>query len=77
MPRTEPPRYKEMHLGQLRAFSECVQQRSYSAAARAMGMSHSAVWQQVRALERLCGVTLLQRQGRQLRPTEDGRLFLE
>lgn len=66
-----------MHLGQLRAFSECVQNRSYSAAARALGVSHSAVWQQVRALERLCGVTLLQRQGRQLRPTEDGRLFLE
>lgn len=77
MARTQPPRYKELHLGQFRAFLMCVQSRSYSAAARAMGLSHSAVWQQVRALERLCGVALVQRQGRQLRPTEDGRLFLE
>jgi DNA-binding transcriptional LysR family regulator len=42
-----------------------------------MGMSHSAVWQQVRALERRFGVSLLQRHGRSWRPTEDGEALFD
>src|SRR5438132_201688 len=70
-------RYKEMRLGQLRAFCECGRRKSFSAAARALNLSPSAVWQQVRALERDCAATLLQRQGRLWELTEDGRVLLE
>lgn len=71
------PRFKELHLGQLRAFCECVRQKSFSAAARELHMSQPAVWQQVRALERYLGVGLLQRRGREWEPSEDGRVLLE
>ena len=70
-------RYKDLQLGQLRAFRACVRQRSFSAAARALHMSQPAVWQQVQALKRHFGVELLQRRGREIEPTDDGRLLLE
>jgi LysR family cys regulon transcriptional activator len=70
-------RYKDLQLAQLRAFCACVRHGSFSAAARALQMSQPAVWQQVRALERHFGVGLLQRVGRGLEPSEDGRLLLE
>ncbi|HEY7426414.1 MAG TPA: LysR family transcriptional regulator [Gemmataceae bacterium] len=70
-------RYKELHLGQLRAFCECIRQKSFTAAARALKMSQPAVWQQVRALERHFGVSLLRQSGREWGPTEDGRILLD
>ena len=70
-------RYKELRLGQLRAFCECVHYRSFTAAAKALGVSHASVWQQIRALEREYGVALLQRHGHEMTPTDDGRLLLE
>lgn len=77
MPEKLPLRYKELNLGQLRAFAACVRSESYSAAARALNMSQPAVWQQVRALERSVGAELLRKRGRSLATTEDGDLFLE
>lgn len=74
---TRVHRYKELHLGQLRAFCECVRYKSFSAAARALSISHASVWQQVRALEREYQVTLLHRRGREMWPTDDGLLLLE
>ncbi len=75
---TEPVRrYKEFNLTQLRVFCEFLRQKSFADAARELGMSHSAVWQQVRALERRFGVPLLQRLGRTWRPTEDGDALLD
>ncbi|MBL8793595.1 MAG: LysR family transcriptional regulator [Planctomycetia bacterium] len=70
-------RYKELRLEQLRAFCECVRRRSFSAAARALHRSQPAVWQQVRALERQLGADLLRRRGREVEPSEDGRVLLE
>jgi DNA-binding transcriptional LysR family regulator len=70
-------RYKELRLGQLRAFCACVQHKSYSAAARALETSQPSVWQQVRALERGFGTVLFQRRGRTLEPTPEGRIFFE
>jgi len=49
-------------------FAAVVQHGSMSAAARTLGMSPSAVSQQVRQLERDGGVTLLHRSTRQLGP---------
>src|SRR3954470_12856961 len=77
MPRGGPRRYKELGLGQLRAFRECVRQKSFSAAGRVLRLSQPAVWQQVRALERDLGAALLRRHGRDWEPTEDGRVLLE
>jgi DNA-binding transcriptional LysR family regulator len=70
-------RFKEFNLTQLRIFCEFLQQKSFSDTARAMGLSHSGVWQQVRALERRFGVSLLQRHGRSWRPTEDGQALFD
>lgn len=70
-------RYKEFNLTQLRVFCEFLHEKSFSDTARAMGLSHSAVWQQVRALERKFGVSLLQRHGRTWRPTEDGQALVD
>lgn len=70
-------RFKEVTLAQLRTFCECVRQGSYAAAARVVHLSQPAVWQQVRALERMAGVPLLQRRGRSLQLTEDGRILWE
>jgi DNA-binding transcriptional LysR family regulator len=70
-------RFKEFNLTQLRVFCEFLQQKSFADTARAMDLSHSGVWQQVRALERRLGVSLLQRQGRTWRPTEDGEALFD
>jgi DNA-binding transcriptional LysR family regulator len=69
--------FKSLRLRQLRAFCACARERSYSAAARALGVSQPAVWEQVRAIERDFGATMFVRRGRQLLLTEDGELFLE
>src|SRR5262249_33194932 len=70
-------RYKELRLGQLRAFCAVVQHRSFSAAARALHLSHPVVWQQVRALERDFGGSILERRGRTIEPTAEGRVLFE
>ncbi len=77
MPQQPFRRYKELHLGQLRTFCECIRQKSYSAAARTLHMSQPAVWQQVRALERDLGASLVLRRSQQLEPSEDGLVLLE
>jgi DNA-binding transcriptional LysR family regulator len=70
-------RFKELNLTQLRVFCEFLQQKSFADTAQAMGLSHSGVWQHVRALERRLGVSLLQRQGRTWCPTEDGQALVD
>lgn len=71
------PRFKQLNLTQLRVFCEFLRQRSFTEAARALGVSHSAVWQQIRALERRFGVILLVRRGRAWLPTTDGEALLD
>src|SRR5262245_7132431 len=70
-------RYKDWNLAQLRTFCECVRHKSYAAAARALRLSQPTVWLQVKGLERVWKVPLLERHGRELRLTEDGREFWE
>ena len=74
---TKSKPYKSLRLRQLRAFCACARHESYTAAARSLGVSQPVVWEQVRALERSFGVTLLLRRGRVLVLTEDGAAFLE
>ncbi|MEX5727945.1 LysR family glycine cleavage system transcriptional activator [Rhodovulum iodosum] len=56
----------------LRAFEATARLASFSAAARALNVTHAAVAQQVRALEETLGVTLVQRDGRGMTVTPDG-----
>jgi DNA-binding transcriptional LysR family regulator len=62
-------------LRRMAIFAAVVEQRSMSAAARALGTSTSAISQQLRQLERAGGVTLLHRTTRKLTLTAAGERF--
>ncbi|MGP1692718.1 MAG: LysR family transcriptional regulator, partial [Giesbergeria sp.] len=62
---------------ELVAFVRVAESGSFSAAARQQGMTPSAVSRQVARLEKVMGVSLLQRTTRQLRLTEAGLEVLE
>ena len=62
-------------LKRMAVFAAVVQHGSMSGAARALGMSTSAVSQQVRKLESDGGVTLLHRSTRKLALTEAGQRY--
>ncbi|AMO74749.1 LysR substrate-binding domain-containing protein [Pseudomonas citronellolis] len=62
-------------LSALRSFEAVARLGSVTQAAAELHVTHSAVSQQVRQLEELLGVTLLQREGRGLRLSEEGRLY--
>ena len=68
-----PPAYKEIQLQQLRSFCETARLGSLTAAARSLGLSQPTVWEQVHALERELGVSLIERHARGCRLTEEGR----
>jgi DNA-binding transcriptional LysR family regulator len=70
-------RYKDLQLGQLRSFCLAATEGNFAEAAKASGFSRPAVWQQVRALERVLGTTLLRRRGRTVELTPEGRAVLE
>ncbi len=59
----------------LQAFTQVVEQGSFAAAARQLGLSRSAVNKLVVKLEQTLGVQLLQRTTRQVSPTTSGRAF--
>lgn len=63
-------------LRQLRAFVAVAEAGSFTAAARAMHLTQSALSVLVRELERALGVPLFDRHTRQVVPTEAGREFL-
>jgi LysR family transcriptional regulator, glycine cleavage system transcriptional activator len=60
-------------LSSLRAFTATADARSFSQAARALNVTHAAVVQQVRALERHLSVLLVVREGRGIALTAEGR----
>jgi DNA-binding transcriptional LysR family regulator len=70
-------RYKEIQLAQLRSFCLAATEGNFTLAAKALGLSASTVWQQVRALERELKAKLLRRQGRVVELTDEGRVLLE
>ena len=70
-------KYKDIQLPQLRSFCLAATEGNFTAAAAVLGVSVSAVWQQVRALERELGAALFRRQGRTVELTSSGRLLLE
>lgn len=62
-------------LAGLRSFEAAARLGGFSAAARALNVTHAAVSQQVRALEREIGESLAVRDGRTLRLTEKGQVL--
>ncbi|WP_460272922.1 LysR family transcriptional regulator [Celeribacter sp. ULVN23_4] len=60
-------------LSTLRAFEATARLGSFTAAGRALNVTHAAITQQVRALEKDLGLTLLQREGRGMALTDAGR----
>jgi DNA-binding transcriptional LysR family regulator len=68
--------YKDLQLPQLRSFCLAAA-RGFTGAADTLGLSVSAVWQQVRALERQLGAVLLRRRGRAVELTAEGQLLVE
>lgn len=58
-------------------FSCVVEQRSFNGAAKRLGITTSAVSQQIRSLERELNITLLHRSTRQVSLTEAGSLFFQ
>jgi DNA-binding transcriptional LysR family regulator len=70
-------RYKDIQLAQLRSFCIAATDGNFTSAAKALGLSASTVWQQVRALERELKAKLLRRRGRAVELTDEGSLLLE
>lgn len=62
---------------QMMVFAQAVQQGSFSAAARALDLTPSAVSKQISQLEDRLGMRLLYRTTRQIRLTEEGEEFYE
>ncbi len=65
------------NLSEMAVFAKVVQQRSFTAAARDLGLSKSAVSKQVGRLEDRLGARLLNRTTRKLSLTEVGTVFYE
>ena len=63
-------------LRQMRYFTAVADHRSFTGAARELHVAQQAVSQQVRALEQLLGVTLLERSSRRVELTPEGVIFL-
>lgn len=64
-------------LAGLRAFEAAARTGSYSQAGRELNVSHAAVMQQVRGLERFLGLPLVERSGRGITVTPDGALLAD
>jgi DNA-binding transcriptional LysR family regulator len=66
-----------MNLNQLRAFYTVIKTGSFSSAAEELCVTEPAVFIQVRSLERQLGFTLLDKFGKELRPTEAGKVLYD
>ena len=63
-------RSADLSVQQLHTFRRVFEHRGYSAAARASDMSVPTVWQHIQALERIYGIRLFEKEGRNVVPTE-------
>ena len=66
-----------MNLNQLKAFYTVIKAKSFSRAAEELCVTEPAVFIQVRSLERHIGFTLLDKFGKELRPTEIGKVLYD
>jgi DNA-binding transcriptional LysR family regulator len=66
----------DVELRHLRTFIAVAQRRSFTRAAEDLHIAQQAVSQQIKALERSLGVTLMRRTSRQVELTREGTVFL-
>src|SRR5262245_9892512 len=66
-----------METKHLRTFMIIVEMKSFTRAGRRLGLSQSAISQQISALERQLGVKLLRRTGAGAMPTPPGELLVQ
>lgn len=64
-------------LNGIRIFTAVVKQGSYAKAAKVLNLSNSAVSKAISSLEERLGVVLFQRTTRQIKLTEEGRIYFE
>jgi molybdate transport repressor ModE-like protein len=69
--------FKELRLQQFRALTEVARKGTFTAAAQALGLSRTSVWQQIRSLEDDFGVELAVVRGHHLTLTPEGMLLLQ
>ena len=69
--------FKELRVQQYRALAHLLQHSSFEQAGRALSLSRTSIWRQVRALERDIGCQLVTVEGRLVSLTPDGRLLAE
>lgn len=71
-------RSADLHVQQLHTFRDVYEHGGYAAASRASHLSVPSVWQQIQALEKVYGVRLFEKVGRQVQATEAAnRLYAE
>lgn len=63
-------------LATLQAFEAAVRHRSYTRAAQELALTHGAISHHIATLEERLGVRLFEREGRQMQPTEHGRMLV-
>ncbi|NGY05120.1 transcriptional regulator GcvA [Solimonas terrae] len=63
-------------LASLQAFEAAMRHRSYTRAARELALTHGAISHHIATLEERLGVRLFEREGRQMMPTEHGRILV-
>lgn len=66
-------RATDLSVQQLHTFRHVYELSGYAAAARVCDLSVPTVWQQIHGLEKVYGVRLFEKVGRQIRPTEAAR----
>ncbi|MFD1911054.1 LysR family transcriptional regulator [Halodurantibacterium flavum] len=69
-------RRNDLSLRLLEVFGAVMERRTTTGAAEHLGLSQPAVSNAIRALENQLGLTLFERTGRSLRPTEEARLLV-
>jgi DNA-binding transcriptional LysR family regulator len=62
-----------LNIAHLRTFRTVMQEGGYAAAARVSHLSVPSIWQHIQALEKVYGVRLFDRSGRQVSPTDAAR----
>ena len=68
---------RDLKLGQLQTFLDVIELGSFTAAADRIGVTQPAVSLQVRALEKMLGLRLVERVGKTARPTQAGLVLLD
>lgn len=68
---------RDISLHRIETFTEVIEQQSFSAAAKRLGLTQPAVSIQIRELEKSLGVQLITRVGRRSEPTIAGAEFLK